>query len=418
VSGRAHVIAGLLRDRGVRRLELAFAGFNVAEHGAWVAVLVYAYDQGGATAAALIAVCQLLPSGLVAPLAARFVDRDGGVRALRRSYRLQAGGYGITALLLLSTAPAPSIYGAAIIAASTIVMTRPAHAALLPRFAYGSQELTALAVLSGGVEAASVLAGPAAAGILIALGGPGAAVGCFALCVAASALLASRAVPGRGAASTPRARADVAAPARAAVRALRRDRSLTALVIMVAVQYLVIGVLDVLLVVLAMGVLGLGASGAGYLTAALGAGGVIGSLLAIVLIGSRRLAVALTAAATVWAVVLVVLGAWPTVAGAFLLLAAGGSARSLLDTSGRTILLRSAPPALRGRIFGLLEGMAMFALAVGSALVPALVALAGPAEALIVTGLLLSAITLATANAVQRVDAHAFAPALVQPGAG
>jgi hypothetical protein len=45
VSGRAHVIAGLLRERGVRCLELAFAGFNVAEHGTWVAVLVYAYEQ-------------------------------------------------------------------------------------------------------------------------------------------------------------------------------------------------------------------------------------------------------------------------------------------------------------------------------------------------------------------------------------
>jgi hypothetical protein len=83
VYGRAHVVAGLLRDRGVRRLELAFAGFNVAEHGAWVAVLVYAYEQGGATAAALIAVCQLLPSSLAV---------GGSSRAQAAGRRVLCGG--------------------------------------------------------------------------------------------------------------------------------------------------------------------------------------------------------------------------------------------------------------------------------------------------------------------------------------
>jgi hypothetical protein len=176
-------------------------------------------------------------------------------------------------------------------------------------------------------------------------------------------------------------------------------------VVLVGAQYLVIGVLDVVLVVLAIGSLGMGASGAGYLTAAFGAGGVIGSLIALSLIGRRRLSAPLSAAAISWAAVLVLLGVWPSVAGAFLLLAAAGAARSVLDTSGRTILLRAAPPALRGRIFGLLEGLAMFGLAAGSALVPAMVALGGPGTALAATGVLLGLITLAAGAAVRRADA-------------
>jgi hypothetical protein len=104
-------------------------------------------------------------------------------------------------------------------------------------------------------------------------------------------------------------------------------------------------------------------------------------------------------------VVLVTLGAWPSVLAAFLLLAAAGAARSLLDTSGRTMLLRATPPALRGRVFGLLEGLAMFGLAAGSALVPALVALGGAGAALAVTGVLLAVIALAAGTAVHRVDA-------------
>ena len=98
-------------------------------------------------------------------------------------------------------------------------------------------------------------------------------------------------------------------------------------------------------------------------------------------------------------------GVWPTVAGAFLLLAAAGSARSLLDTSGRTILIRVAPDAARGEVFGLLEGASMIALAIGSGLVPVFVAIGGPRVALIVTGGLLWAITVTAGAAVHAVDA-------------
>jgi hypothetical protein len=276
---------------------------------------------------------------------------------------------------------------------------------LVPHLARDTHELTAVTVLSGWVEGVSVLAGPALAGALIGVDGPGAAVCAFAGCSA----LAAAAVSGdalRFPSGVVRSEARASAIARGTgIRSLRQDRGLAALVVLVGSQYLVIGVLDVVLVVLAIGVLGMGASGAGYLTAAFGAGGVIGSFLALWLIGRHRLAAPLCAAAIAWAAMLFVLGAWPTVAGAFLLLAAAGAARSLLDTAGRTILLRAAPPALRGRIFGLLEGVAMFGLAAGSALVPALVALGGAGVALAVTGGLLGVIALSAVAAVRRVDA-------------
>ena len=45
---------------------------------------------------------------------------------------------------------------------------------------------------------------------------------------------------------------------------------------------------------------------------------------------------------------------------------------------GRTILHRTVPPTLHGRVFGMLEGVETFGLAVGSLSVPLLVAVAGP----------------------------------------
>ena len=401
MSHRVTVLGRVTRVRGVRSLEGAFGAFSVAEYGAWVALLVYAYERGGATESAIVAVIQLVPAALVAPIAARVIDRRGPASALRRGYWAQAAAYGATAVLLFAEAPAATVYAAAIIASSAVTATRPAHAAMIPRLATESEAVTALTVLSGWVESASVLAGPAIAGLLIAVDGPPAAIGFCAVTLIVAAALVTRAfdvgherVLPRGERARPDALGSL----------LRSHGRLVPLVLLVATQYLVIGALDVLLVVLAISELGLGASGAGYLTAAFGAGGVIGSAGAVWLIGRHRLAGPLSVAALAWGSALALLGLWPTVAGAFLLLAAAGSARSLLDTSGRTILIRAAPDVARGEVFGLLEAASMIALAIGSALVPVFVGLGGPRVALIVTGGLLLAITVTATAAVHAVD--------------
>lgn len=77
--GRSAAVLGrVLRNRRLRRVELAFTGFSLAEYGAWTAILVYAYARGGTTTAGLIAVLQLAPAALVAPPAAALADRRGG----------------------------------------------------------------------------------------------------------------------------------------------------------------------------------------------------------------------------------------------------------------------------------------------------------------------------------------------------
>ena len=45
----------------------AYLVFNTAEWATYVALLVWAFDQGGAGAAAAIALIQLVPAALVAP---------------------------------------------------------------------------------------------------------------------------------------------------------------------------------------------------------------------------------------------------------------------------------------------------------------------------------------------------------------
>jgi MFS family permease len=151
----------------LRRVELAFAGFNAAELGTWIAVLVFAYEAGGAAAAGAIGVVQLIPATIFAPVASLLGDRYRRERVLLAGYLIEALAMGLTAAALLVEAPNLVVYALAALTATTVTLTRPAQGSLLPSLARTPEELTAANAAAGWIESLSWFGGPAVTGVLL-----------------------------------------------------------------------------------------------------------------------------------------------------------------------------------------------------------------------------------------------------------
>jgi len=89
-----------MSDPNLRRVELAYLGFNMTEFATWIAILVYAFERGGAAEAGMVAVILLIPSAIVAPFAAYAGDRFRRDRVLLIDYLVQGVAIGATALTL------------------------------------------------------------------------------------------------------------------------------------------------------------------------------------------------------------------------------------------------------------------------------------------------------------------------------
>jgi MFS family permease len=370
------VVRTVSGNPGLLRVELAFVGFNVAEWATWVSILAFAYGVGGAAATGLVALVQLVPAALVAPLAAIAGDRYRRERVLLAGYAAQALSMTATATALLAEAPVPLVYGLAALSATSITITRPAQNALLPSLARTTDELTAANVASSWTESVSVLGGPALAAVLLGVSGPGAVFAVMAAVLACSGLL----VTGVETAAEPRPApggegragwlAEVLRTALGGFTTLARERLPRLSVGLLTAQYLMVGVLDVLLVVLAFEVLDIGSAGVGLLNSAVGAGAIAGSALTVLLVG-RRLVVPIVIGFACWGLALGAVGLLPSRAVVPVLLAVAGAGGILTEVAGRLLLQRSAPNEVLSRVFGVLEGLSMAAIGVGSAIVPA-----------------------------------------------
>jgi len=171
-------------------------------------------------------------------------------------------------------------------------------------------------------------------------------------------------------------------------------------------QAFVRGCLNVLIVVAAFQVLDAGGEAVGYMTAALGVGGLLGALGAMAL-GGQRLAVPFGISLVFWGLPIALMGPLPDLAFALLLLAVVGAAHSVEDVAAFTLLQRLIPDRILTRVFGVVWSLAMGGVALGSVAAPALVRAVGAREAFVAVGAILPLLTLATYRKLASIDKEA-----------
>jgi len=401
------VVAVVARNADLRRAQMAFSFFNGAEWAVWIAMLVYAYGRGGATAAGLVALIQMIPAAIFAPFASVLGDRYRPARVLMLGYFIQASAMGATAAVLLLDGPAALAYACAAVAATATTMTRPTMAALTPGLCRTPEELTASNVVSGWNESTSILIAPALAGLILAVSSPGWVFLVMGTAVLGGALLV---LTISGPAANPASGASVRRELVEGFSVVVREPAARTLVGMLGAEQVALGMLDVLYVVLAVSVLGMGNGGAGYLNAAFGLGGALAIAVTATLVGRARLIPAIVGALVAWAAAFILLALLSTVFAAMLLLVVAGASHSLFDVSGRTLLQRTAPPEVLARVFGVLECLMSVGIAAGAMLAPLLVHLGGTTAAIVGTGLLLPLLALLIGGRLFALDASARVP--------
>jgi MFS family permease len=402
----------VLADRNLRRVELAFLGFNMTEFATWIAILVYAFERGGAAEMGAVSAILLVPSAVVAPLAAYAGDRFRRDRVLAVDYVVQGLALGATAATLYADAPAGLVYAAATVASISITFTRPAQNSLLPALTATPGDLTAANVVSGVVEGMGKMLGPIIAGILLGTSGSAAVFAVFAVVTLLGALLVAR-LRVDVAAVTPEARIDAADVFHETLRGfetLRRASEPRLVVLLLSAGVIVVGALDVLFVATAIDLLDIGAGGAGFLSAAFGAGAIVGAASTIILVGRRRLTPSLAGGALLFGAPIGLVAVAPSAVSAPVLFAAAGAGRSVGDVSGRTLLQRISPNDVLSRVFGVLEGLMMLALVVGSVGAAVLIEVSGVQTALVVVGAFLPIIILVSSGRLLSIDRSAEAP--------
>jgi MFS family permease len=328
----------------------------------------------------------MVPAAIVAPFAAMVADRTRREAVLVWVGVVRASTLGFAAGIGIANGPVVLVYLAFVVATVAQTLFRPAHSALLPTLCATPTELTSANVVRGLLDSLATLVGPLIAALLLKVSGPSAV---FVAAAAASALAVALIV-GVHYEQPPRLSGAVGTrPMREAFEGLRTiaaDRALALLTGLATLQTLTRGALTVFSVVLAIRVLGAGPAGVGLLTAAVGAGAVVGSLSATLLVGRGGLARWFGIGVAMWGVPLFVIGLASHLSVAIVMLALVGTGNALVDVGVFTLLARLSEDAVLARVFAAFEGIITFGVAVGAVVASGLIGALGIHSALVIVG--------------------------------
>jgi MFS family permease len=391
------------RNADLRRVILAWATSNLASRASAIAVAVFAYQAGGAGAVGLIAFVRLISTALLAPVLGVVADRRSRRRVMIEVELVRGVLFGLLAVLVASDVPA-AVYVLAVVVAIAEPVFRSAQAAITPSLVSTPEELTASNVLASGVESVGLFLGPALGALVIAATGVATVFWVSAGLVSVSIVLVARI--GIAGEPSPEEHVGHRRSLLAGWQTIVGEPDLRLVIGLFGFQALVAGIFNVLVVVLAIEVLDLGTAGVGFLDGMVGVGALFAVVVAAGATARGGLASTFAAGLLLWGVPLMLVAGFPVTAIVVPLLLLVGAGNTLVDVAGITLLQRSAPDAVLGRVFGAFESVIIGSLGIGSLLAPALDAAFGPRGALLVAGAILPVVLLPSWRRLLGIDAR------------
>jgi len=354
-----------------------FAGQSVSLIGTWMQMTAQSWLvltlTHSSTALGLVVALQTLPVLLLAPYGGVIADRIDKRRlmiALQSAMGLQA-----VVLGTLIVAGEVRVWEIAVLAALlglNNAFENPARQSFMLELVGSDHLRNAVSLNSVMVNVARTI-GPAVAGILIATVGDGS---CFLLNAASfAAVVASLVTMNRAqlhpTTPAPRARGQL----REGLRYVRGVRELAVPLLMMGAVGCLAYEFQVSLPVMASRALHVGATGYGFMTAAMGVGAVVGGLL--VAARGRTGAGPLVAAAAGFGVAIGLAALAPNLALELVALGLAGGASIAFMSTGNSTLQLTAVPSMRGRVMSLWFVAFQGSTPIGGPIVGAVIALAG-----------------------------------------
>jgi hypothetical protein len=313
-------------------------------------------------------------------------------------FTMPIGAAAVLACALAAAVDAPDavLLGLGGVASAAMGSARPARLSLMRWLTATTSELSSTNVVMGATEALSFFVGPTVGAVAVAWGSRE-----LALALPASMLLAAyvavRRVPAVEPTGWGRGRR-----VRAGFTALVADGRLPAGLFVV--QTFSRGLLNVLVVAAAIETLGTGESGVGLLQAMLGVGGLLGVVLVGTNTSARGIVFRMAGAFVLWGAPLAFIGLFPHVGVAVAALAVTGIANVAVDVNGFTVLQRALPGATASDAFAAFESILLGGVGTGALVAGILHDLVGVRTALVVAGSVLPAAVALAGPALRRLS--------------
>lgn len=413
-------LRAVLGNPNLRRVQLAFLGSAIGDWAYATAIVVWAYDAGGASAVGIWLGIRFVLGALTAPIGALFADRWPRKRLMMLTDFLRAILVtGAAAFVALDVAPLV-VFVLATLASLLASPFMIAQRALLPSLSRTPGELAAANGLHSTIDALAFFVGPAmAAALLVLTDVPVVLLANVVTFLWSMALVSRIRVPAATVKPEPDPTDEPAEPpvkesfvseTLAGFKFIGRDRVLLLTTIQVSLQTVIAGAMAVFLVVMADEILDSRDAGLGYLNAMIGIGSIFGGAVAISRASKGKLGQDLTVGVVLWSLPLLLVSVWPTPAACFIAAALLGLANPLVDVNLDTIMQRLAPDEVLGRVFGALESCFIATMAIGALLMPLLLQLMSLQAALVVLALPVGVLALIGLPAMIRLDAQLVAP--------